>query len=129
MASMYTPATPSNPFGNVLLPEIADSPDRKPAMPSFNPFVADDIDAAIKQQAQKQYPTMPNAAEKLYGNRYDQFQLDQSLQRFYTMPSTQIANAQGALGQMLYGDMPSGKEDNALGAIARINRTERYPIY
>jgi hypothetical protein len=52
LRSEFYPTTKRNPFGNVLLTDIYDDPDRKSAAPCFNPDVYDDINKATKKQTQ-----------------------------------------------------------------------------
>ena len=52
LRSNFHPTTKTNPFGNVLLTEISDDPNRLSAAPSFNPDVYDEIDKSVKQQTQ-----------------------------------------------------------------------------
>ena len=56
LRSEFYPTTKKNPFGNVLLTDIMDNPDRQAAAPSFNPEVSDEITSAVKKQTQMLYP-------------------------------------------------------------------------
>lgn len=109
-----------NPFGNVLLTDIVDNPDKKAAAPSFDPAVKDDIQQKVKRQTQMLNPTITNTSKQLYGDLYDKFQLDTSLMRFYATPNTRVENNQDAFANYLYGNMPSGKEDTPEGAMMRV---------
>jgi hypothetical protein len=116
-----------NPFGNVLLTEINDNPDRKSAPPAFNPDVYEDINKAVKKQTQMLYPTIKNTNKQLYGDLYDNYQMDtQMMQRFYSTPNTRVDNDQGAFGEWLYGNMPSAKSSGPDGALARVQDNQRY---
>lgn len=116
-----------NPFGNVLLTEINDNPNRKSAPPAFNPDVYEDINKAVKKQTQMLYPTIKNTNKQLYGDLYDNYQMDtQMMQRFYSTPNTRVDNDQGAFGEWLYGNMPSAKSSDADGALARVQDNQRY---
>lgn len=116
----FHPTTKKNPFGNVLLTDIGDQPDRLAAAPSFEPNVADDIHRAVTRQTQSLNPTISNTNKQLYGDLYDNYVLDQSMQRFYSTANTRVTNDQGAFSKFLYGDMPSGKEDTPEGAMMRV---------
>jgi hypothetical protein len=118
LRSEFHPTTKKNPFGNVLLTDIMDNPDRKAAAPSFNPDVYDDITKAVKSQTQMLYPDIKNTNKQLYGDLYDNFQLDTD--------NTRVASDQGAYGQFLYGNMPSGKDSGPDGAFARVQDNARY---
>jgi Family of unknown function (DUF5762) len=123
----FHPTTKKNPFGNVLLTDIMDEPDRRSAAPSFNPDVYDDITKVTKKQTQMLYPDIKNTNKQLYGDLYDNYQFDtEMMQRFYSMPNTRVANDQGAFGSWLYGNMPSGKSSGPDGAFARTQDNWRW---
>ena len=127
LRSEFHPTTKKNPFGNVLLTDIMDEPDRRAAAPSFNPAVSDDITSAVKKQTQMLYPSIKNTNKQLYGDLYDNYQLDTDMmQRFYTTANSRVTNDQGAYGQFLYGNMPSGKDSGPEGAFARVQDNYRY---
>jgi len=115
-----------NPFGNVLLTEINDTPNRKAAQPAFNSVVNDRIMGAVKQEIQEQNPTIINTNKQLFGDLWGDYQLNQSMQRFYTTANSRVMNDQSAFAKYLYGDMPSGKSFGADGALARVRDNERY---
>ena len=116
----FHPTTKKNPFGNVLLTDIADDPNRKAAAPSFNPDVYDDITSSVKKQTQMLNPDIINTNKQLYGDLYDSYTLDNSMMRFYSTANSRVANDQGAFSNWLYGQMPSGKSSGPDGALARV---------
>lgn len=120
LRSEFHPTTKKNPFGNVLLTDIGDNPDRLAAAPSFNPDVYDEIDSAVKKQTQMLNPGIINTNKQLYGDLYDNYQLDNSMMRFNSMPNTRVTNDQGAFQNYLYGAMYSSKEDTPEGAMMRV---------
>ena len=122
----FHPTTKKNPFGNVLLTDIADNPNRKAAAPSFNPDVYDDITSSVKKQTQMLNPDIINTNKQLYGDLKDNYDLDNSMMRFYSMPNSRIENDQGAYAKYLYGNMPSGKSSGPDGALARTQDNYRY---
>ena len=127
LRSEFYPTTKKNPFGNVLLTDIMDNPDRQAAAPSFNPEVSDEITSAVKKQTQMLYPGIKNTNKQLYGDLYDNFQLDTDMmQQFYSTANSRVTNDQGAYGQWLYGNMPSGKDAGPEGAFARVQDNYRY---
>ena len=67
-----------NPFSNVLLTDIADDPQRKPAPPSFNPDIDEDIVRTTKKMVQELNPGIKNAQKQLFGDLYNNFEFDQS---------------------------------------------------
>ena len=126
LRSNFHPTTKKNPFGNVLLTDINDSPNRLAAAPSFNPDVYEDIMNATKKQTQMLNPGIINTNKQLFGDLYGNYQLDNSMMRFYSTANSRVENDQGAFGSWLYSNMPSGKESNAEGALARVQDNYRY---
>ena len=126
LRSEFHPTTKKNPFGNVLLTDIADTPNRLAAAPSFNPDVYDEIDSAVKKQTQMLNPGIINTNKQLYGDLYDNYTLDKSMMRFYSTANTRVENDQGAYANWLYSNMPSGKSSGPDGAFARIQDNYRY---
>jgi hypothetical protein len=126
LRSDFHPTHKKNPFGNVLLTDIMDKPDRKAAAPSFNPDVYDEIDKAVRKQTQMLNPGIINTNKQLYGDLKDQYDLDNSLMRFYSTPNTRIENDANAYAKWLYGSMYSGKESTPEGAMMRVKDNERY---
>ena len=127
LRSEFHPTTKKNPFGNVLLTDIMDNPDRPAAAPSFNPAVSDDITSAVKKQTQMLYPGIKNTNKQLYGDLYDNYQLDTDMmQRFYSTANTRVESDQNSYAMYLYGNMPSGKDSGPEGAFARVQDNYRY---
>jgi len=122
----FYPTTKKNPFGNVLLTDINNNPNRKAAPPSFNPDVYEDITNAVKKQTQMLNPTILNTNKKLYGDLKDNYDLDNSMIPFYSMPNTRVTNDQGAFSEYLYGSMYSAKEDSPEGALMRVKDNWRW---
>jgi hypothetical protein len=126
LRSDFHPTTKKNPFGNVLLTDIMDTPDRKAAAPSFNPDVYDDINSATKKQTQMLNPGIINTNKQLYGDLKNNYDLDKSMMRFYATANTKICNDQGAFSQYLFGNMYSSKESTPEGALMRQKNSYRY---
>ena len=126
LRSNFHPTTKKNPFGNVLLTDINDSPNRLAAAPSFNPDVYEDIMNATKKQTQMLNPGIINTNKQLFGDLKSEYDLDNSMMRFYSTANSRVENDQGAFGSWLYSNMPSGKESNAEGALARVQDNYRY---
>ena len=119
-----------NPFSNVLLTDIMDDPDRKAAPPSFNPEIEEDITKNVKKSVQFMNPGIKNTNKQLYGDLWNNFELDQSNRIFYSTANTRVSNDQGAFAQFLYNDLKySGKESTPEGAIARVQDNYRYTLY
>ena len=92
--SSFMKPTQKNPLMNVLLPEIQDNPQRKPAAPAFNPTVEKNINKKV-------------ADPRLFLDLGDNIAFDQSMRNFYAMPNTTIPNDQKAFAEYCYGTMPS----------------------
>ena len=126
LRSDFHPTTKKNPFGNVLLTDIGDHPDRKAAAPSFNPDVYEDINSAVKKQTQMLNPDIKSTNTQLYGDLKDNYDLDKSMMRFYATANTRVTNDANSFGNWLYGNMPSGKESTPEGAMQRVKDNYRY---
>ncbi len=118
-----------NPFSNVLLTDIMDNPERKAAPPSFNTDIDESITKNIKKTVQLLNPGINNTSKQLYGDLWENFELDQSNRVFFSTANTRIANDQTAYAQFLYGNMPSGKSSGPDGDLARVQDNYRYTLY
>jgi hypothetical protein len=118
----FYPPTSKNPFSNVLLTDINDAPKRKPAPPSFNDKIGEDITKMVKKTVQSLNPDITNTNQQLYGDLWDKYELDQSNRLFYSTANTKIVNDQGAYAHFLYGDMPSGKDGSTSDLLANSSR-------
>jgi hypothetical protein len=130
LSTEFKEGTKKNPFSNVLLTQINDEPDRKAAPPAFNPDCDEDITKNVKRAVQMMNPGIKNTNKQLFGDLWQQFQLDNSLRPFNSCPNTKITNDQGAFSQYLYSDLKySGKESTPEGAFARLQDNFRYTLY
>jgi len=129
LKSEFKEGTKRNPFSNVLLTEIMDEPNRKSAPPSFNPDVDEKITKDVKRSVQLMNPGIKNTSKQLYGDLYEEFNLDQSNRVFFSTANTRVNSDQGAFAKFLYGDMPSSKESNIEGNIQREKDSYRYTLY
>ena len=118
-----------NPFSNVLLTQITDEPNRKPAPPSFNPVVDEDITKKVKKTVQFLNPGIKNTNKQLYGDLWQKFELDQSNRAFFSTANTRVENDQTAFSNYLYGNMPSSKESDSAAAMQRVADSQRYTLY
>jgi hypothetical protein len=123
---VFQSPTAGNPLGNVLITDIADVPNRKPAPPSYNENVNKDILDKTKQMIQNSNPDFPDISERLFGSIGDQFAHEQSMRQFYTMPSTTIPNDQQAFAEFCYGGMISCKEGNQFACARNLQRYNNY---
>jgi hypothetical protein len=127
LKSEFKEGTKKNPFSNVLLTQINDDPERKSAPPSFNVDVDEDITKNVKRAVQMMNPGIKNTNKQLYGDLWQEFELDQSNRAFFSTANTRVENDQSAYAQFLYNDMKySGKLSTPEGAIARIADNFRY---
>jgi hypothetical protein len=126
LRSDFHPTHKKNPFGNVLLTDIMDKPNRKAAAPSFNPDVYEEIDKAVRKQTQMLNPGIINTTKQIYGDLKDQYDLDNSMMRFYSTANTRVENDSSAFSKWLYGSMYSGKESTPEGAMMRVKDNVRY---
>jgi hypothetical protein len=130
LKSEFKEGTKKNPFSNVLLTQINGDPERKSAPPSFNISVDEDITKNIKKAVQMMNPGIKNTNQQLYGDLWQQFELDQSNRAFFSTANTRVENDQSAYAQFLYNDLKySGKESTPEGAIARVQDNYRYTLY
>lgn len=126
----FLEGTKKNPFSNVLLTQINDDPERKSAPPSFNVDVDEDITKNVKRSVQMMNPGIKGTNKQLYGDLWQNFELDQSNRVFYSTANTRIQPGdQSSFGKFLYGNMPSSKESNDAGALARVQDSFRYTLY
>ena len=128
--SEFKEGTKKNPFSNVLLTQIGDEPDRKSAPPSFNVDCDEDITKNIKRSIQMMNPGIKNTNKQLFGDLYQEQELDNFSRQLYSTPNSRVENDQSAYAQYLYNDLKySGKESTPEGAIARVQDNYRYTLY
>lgn len=111
-----------NPFSNVLLNDYDYNPDKKPAPPINKPDVSAKILEEAKQLVQNMNPSQPDIASKLFKDLGNQYVFEQSLQPFYSNPSTTIPNDQAAFADFCYGSMVSCKEGNPMACARNLSR-------
>jgi len=130
LRSEFKEGNKKNPFSNVLLTQIMDDPERKSAPPAFNPEVEMDITKNVKRAVQNMNPGIKNTNRQLFGDLYQEFELDQSNRNFFSTPNTGVVPGdQASFGKFLYGDMPSAKESTPEGNMQRIKDNFRYILY
>jgi len=123
---VFQSPTANNPLGNVLIPEIVDTPNRKPAPPAYNEKVNKDILDKTSAMIQGLNQDFPDITERLFGSIGDQFAHEQSMRQFYTTPSSTIPNDQQAFAEFCYGDMISCKEGNQFACARNLQRYNNY---
>ena len=130
LKSEFKEGTKKNPFSNVLLTQINDDPERKSAPPSFNVDCDEDITKNVKRSVQMMNPGIKNTNKQLFGDLFQEFELDQSNRAFFSTANTRVQPGdQASFAQYLYGTMPSAKESTPEGAFARVQDNYRYTLY
>ena len=121
----FAKGTPNNPFNNVLLTDINDNPNKKPAPPSYIKEVGEEIKKNIEEMVIQNNPHMKDKEVNLW----DKFEEDKANHAFYSTANTRVNNDQGAFADFLYGNMPSSKESDINGALMRTKNNARYTLY
>jgi hypothetical protein len=130
LKSEFKEGNKKNPFSNVLLTQIMDDPERKSAPPSFNVDVDEDITKNVKRSVQMMNPSIKNTNKQLFGDLWQEFELDQSNRAFFSTANTNVQPGdQTSFGNFLYGDMPSSKGSDFASAIQREKDSYRYTLY
>ncbi len=109
---VFDKSTTSNPFSNVLVTDLADNPEKRPAPPAYNSNINESILSNAKQLVKDANAENPDIADKLFRDLGEQFVFEQSMRPFYSNPSTTIPNDQEAFSDFCYGSMISCKEGN-----------------
>jgi hypothetical protein len=120
--NVFAKPGPDNPFSNVLVTDYDYNPNKKPAPPSFNTNVNNDILLQAKQLVSDANPDQPDIADKLFKGLGDQLVFEQSLRPFNSNPNTTIPNDQGAFADFCYGSMISCKEGNPFACARNLSR-------
>ena len=103
----------NNPLMNVMLTDIHDNPEKKPAAPSYNPVVTENINSATKKMVSDNFND-PTIEDRLFKDLGDNFSFDQSMRTWYATPNTQVPNDQKKFAEFCYGGMASCKEGNEI---------------
>lgn len=112
----------SNPLGNTLMTDYDYNPNKKPAAPSFNAQINDEILQKAKQTVIELNPDQPDIADKLFHDLGEQLVFEQSMRSFYSNPGTTIPNDQEAFAEFCYGSMVSCKEGNKFACARNLSR-------
>ena len=105
--------TKENPLMNVLIPEVYYNPKRRPAAPTFNPIVENEINESVKEMVSENFGDN-DIKEKLFGSLGDKLTFNRSMIPFTATANTTIPNNGKDFQEFLYGDMISAKEGNSL---------------
>ena len=106
----YKKPTSNNPLGNVLLTEIYENPERKPAPPAFYHGVDEDIKNKTKEMIKEINKSNVDIEKKLFQDLGNNTVFDYSMRNFYSTANTEVPNDQKAFTKYLYGDMKSTKD-------------------
>lgn len=106
----YKKPTSNNPLGNVLLTEIYDNPERKPAPPAYYHGMDDEIKNKTKEMIKEINKSNVDIEKKLFQDLGNNTVFDYSMRNFYSTANTQIPNDQNGFTKFLYGDMKSTKD-------------------
>lgn len=112
----------NNPFGNTLMTDYDYNPDKKPAPPSFNANINEDILTKSKQFVVEANPGQPDLADKLFHDLGEQLVFEQSMRPFYSTAATTIPNDQTSFAEFCYGSMVSCKEGNKFACARNLGR-------
>lgn len=118
----FLPPTSTNPFGNTLMTDYDYNPNKKPAPPSFNANINEDILNKSKQFVVEANPGQPDIADKLFHDLGEQLIFEQSMRPFYSTASTTIPNDQTSFAEFCYGSMVSCKEGNKFACARNLGR-------
>lgn len=109
----YQQPSQNNPMANLLIPEIYYNPERKPAAPTFNPSVEEEINEIVQTNVSKKFDD-PEIKQKLFANLGDALEFNRSMTRFTATANQEVPNDREDFAEFCYGDMISGKEGNPL---------------
>lgn len=113
-AKKYTLPTNNNPFMNVLLTEIIDSPDRPDAAPITS--------KAVKKQMSKAF----QHTSEIYMDTSDRFDQAQSMRNFHTLQSATVPNNQDGFLEFLAKGMDEPDNSSAFPSRNAKAKSETY---
>ncbi len=118
----FEPPDSSNPFGNALVTDYEYNPNKKPAPPSFNESINEQIIEKAKTLVKELNPDQPDISDKLFKDLGEQYVFEQSLRQFTSNPSTTVVNDQTGFADFCYGSMTSCKEGNLFSCARNLPR-------
>jgi hypothetical protein len=119
MKEEYSPITTTNPLNNILLTDYSDEINRDEAPPAFNPEVTERINKKTKEGISNLYDGLDT---KIFSGLGNNFEFDNMMHQFYSMPSTTIPNDQGAFSEFLYGTLSSCKDGDPIACLQKSYR-------
>lgn len=124
---LFQEPSSTNPFSNILVTDIGDNPQRKPAPYSGNPVVRDEILIKAKQMVEASNSEQPDIVNKLFKDVNEQLSFEQSMRQFHSASISTIPNDQAGFLDFCYGNMGSNCRDGNLFACSR--NTSHYNLY
>lgn len=124
---LFQEPSSTNPFSNILVTDIADNPQRKPAPYCGNPVVRDEILIKAKKMVEESNYEQPDIVNKLFKDVNEQLSFEQSMRQFHSTPNTVIPNDQAGFLDFCYGEMGSNCKSGNLFACAK--NTSHYNLY
>lgn len=110
----YDTPTSNNPLMNVLLTDIKDNVNKKPAAPAYNEKVEKKINTATKDFIMGEFKNNKDFDDKLFKDLGDSYEFETSMRQWYSTPNTKVVNDQKAFANFCYGNMESCKEGDSL---------------
>jgi len=108
LKSNFTMPTIENPLQN--LEPTANVNGKKPAAPSFNQKVTNQINEKAKAQIEALNKDFPDMNKNLFKDLGEEVNFENAMRPFYTMPNTRTPNDQKSFTDFCYGDMESSKD-------------------
>lgn len=124
----FTKPTANNPMMNVLLTDYTDNPNRKPAAPSYNLEVENELNKKTKAIDDK-FNGIQNESDKINSKLFkdlgEAMDFEDSMRIWNTNPSTTIPNDQEAFAQFCFGSMRSCKEGDTYACSQQMPSLQR----
>jgi len=119
---LFDKPTSINPLSNVLMTDYDYNPNKKPAAPSYNENISEDILSQAKQLVRDAHPDDATITDKLFKGLGEELEFEQSMRQFVSNPSTTIPNDQTGFAEFCFGSMISAKEGNMFAAARNLSR-------
>jgi hypothetical protein len=122
MNQIFDKPTSINPLSNVLITDYDYNPNKKPAAPSYNESISQDILGQAKQLVRDAHPDDTTITDKLFKGLGEELEFEQSMIQIVSNPSTTIPNDQTGFAEFCFGSMISAKEGNMFAAARNLSR-------
>lgn len=124
--NVFDKPTTNNPFSNILIPDYNYNPNKKPAPPSYNDDINNEILKEAKKLVEELNPGQPDISDKLFKDLGEQYVFEQSLRNFNSNPATTIPNDQKGFAEFCYGSMVSSRDGNPFALARNLPRYNNY---